>query len=140
MGTSYNIKASKLPEKLTAQDINWQVKDVLDKVSGQMSTYQQDSELSLFNQNISTDWVAVSPELYQVLKESIKVSQLSDGLFDVTVGPLVNLWGFGPQEMSLAPPDDATIKDLLNQIGYQRLKFKDEGLFVKKDIPDLYVD
>ena len=140
MGTSYNIKASKLPEKLTPADINRQVKDVLDKVNRQMSTYQKDSELSLFNQNTATDWLPVSPELHQVLKEAIKISQLSGGVFDVTVGPLVNLWGFGPQEMSLAPPEEAVIKDKLNQIGYNRLKFKDEGLFVKKDIPDLYVD
>ena len=140
MGTSYNIKASKLPDALTPEEINRQVKAVLDKVNSQMSTYQKDSELSLFNQNASTDWVAISPELFKVIKEAIKISQLSNGLFDVTVGPLVNLWGFGPQEMSLSPPDETTIKDKLNQIGYQRLKLKDDGLSVRKDIPELYVD
>jgi thiamine biosynthesis lipoprotein len=140
MGTSYHIKATKLADKLTPEEITRQVKEVLDKVNGHMSTYQKDSELSLFNQNNSTDWLAVSPELCLVLKEAVKISQLSGGVFDVTVGPLVNLWGFGPQEMSLAPPDEAAIKDKLNQIGYNRLKFKDEGLFVKKDIPNLYVD
>jgi FAD:protein FMN transferase len=140
MGTSYNIKASHLPDKITPKDINEQVKQVLDKVSGQMSTYQKDSELSLFNQNPSTDWVAVSAEFYEVIKEALKISQLSNGLFDVTVGPLVNLWGFGPDEMTFATPDEAIIKDRLNQIGYQRLKLKEDGLFVKKDIPNLYVD
>ncbi|MEQ1738292.1 MAG: FAD:protein FMN transferase [Methyloglobulus sp.] len=140
MGTSYSIKASHLPDKITPKDINEQVKQVLDKVSGQMSTYQKDSELSLFNQNPSTDWVAVSSEFYEVIKEAIKISQLSNGLFDVTVGPLVNLWGFGPDEMTFTTPDEAIIKDRLNQIGYQRLKLKDDGLFVKKDIPNLYVD
>jgi FAD:protein FMN transferase len=140
MGTSYNIKASKLPISLTPTEITRQVKELLDKVSGQMSTYQKDSELSLFNQNTSTDWIPVSPELHEVLKEAIKISQLSNGVFDVTVGPLVNVWGFGPDEMSLSPPDDAVIKDKLNQIGYQHLKLKDDGLFVKKDILGLYVD
>jgi FAD:protein FMN transferase len=140
MGTSYNIKASKLPDSLTPIEITDQVKALLEKVNGQMSTYQKDSELSLFNQNTSTDWIAVSPELHEVLKEANKISQLSNGVFDVTVGPLVNLWGFGPEEMSLSPPDDAVIKDKLNQIGYNRLKFKDDGLFAKKDNPKLYVD
>jgi FAD:protein FMN transferase len=140
MGTSYNIKASHLHDKLTPAEINRQVKEVLDKVNGQMSTYQKDSELSLFNQNTSTDWLAVSPELYMVMKESLKTSQLSNGLFDVTVGPLVNLWGFGPEEMSANPPDETVIKEKMNQIGYHRLKLKDDGLFVKKDIPELYVD
>jgi FAD:protein FMN transferase len=140
MGTSYNIKASKLPDALTPKEINRQVKELLDKVNGQMSTYQKDSELSLFNQNTSTDWIPVSPELYQVIKEALKISKLSNGLFDVTVGPLVNLWGFGSQEMTLSPPDEVVIKERLNQIGYNRLKLRDDGLFVKKDIPGLYVD
>jgi FAD:protein FMN transferase len=140
MGTSYNIKASKLPHSLKPKEITGQVKELLDKVNGQMSTYQKDSELSLFNQNTSTDWLAISPELHEVLNEANKISQLSNGVFDVTVGPLVNLWGFGPEEMRSSPPDDAVIKDKLNQIGYNRLKFKDGGLFVKKDIPNLYID
>ena len=140
MGTSYNIKASKLPESIGPKEINRQVKELLDKVNGQMSTYQKDSELSLFNQNTSTDWLPVSSELYEVIKESIKISQLSNGLFDVTVGPLVNLWGFGPEEMTANPPDEAVVKEKLNQIGYHRLRLKDGGLFVKKDIPGLYVD
>lgn len=72
MGTSYNIKASHLPDKITPKDINEQVKQVLDKVSGQMSTYQKDSELSLFNQNPSTDWIAVSAEVLRSYQRSLK--------------------------------------------------------------------
>jgi FAD:protein FMN transferase len=140
MGTSYSIKASRLPDSLTPKEINRQVKEVLDKVNGQMSTYQKDSELSSFNQSPSTDWVPVSPELYEVIKEALKISQLTNGLFDVTVGPLVNLWGFGPEEMSANPPDETVIKVKLNQIGHHRLTLKEDGLFVKKDIPELYVD
>ena len=74
MGTSYNIKASKLPDSLTPTEITRQVKELLEKVNGQMSTYQKDSELSLFNQSTSTDWLPVSAELYGVIKESIQIS------------------------------------------------------------------
>lgn len=50
-------------------------------------------------------------------------------------------WGFGPDEMTANPPDEAAIKDKLNQIGYSHLKLKEDGgLFAKKDIPRLYVD
>ncbi len=98
MGTSYNIKASRLPDLLTPNEITAQVNDLLDKINGQMSTYQKDSELSLLNQNASTDWIPVSPGLHEVLKEANKISKLSNGVFDVTVGPLVNLWGFGPKK------------------------------------------
>jgi FAD:protein FMN transferase len=140
MGTSYNIKASSLPDSLTPKEINNQVKKVLDKVNGQMSTYQKDSELSLFNQNTSTDWIPISPELYKVIAEALKTSRLSNGLFDVTVGPLVNLWGFGPDERANNPPAEAVVKEKLNQIGYHRLTLGRDGLSGKKDIPGLYVD
>jgi FAD:protein FMN transferase len=140
MGTSYNIKASHLPQNIAPKEITHQIIELLDKVNGRMSTYQKDSELSLFNQSKSTDWLPVSPELYEVIKESLKISQLTKGLFDVTVGPLVNLWGFGPEEIKANRPDDATIKERLNQVGYHRLMLKKDGQYVKKDIPELYVD
>lgn len=140
MGTSYNIKASKLPDSITLKEINNQAKQLLDKINGQMSTYQKDSELPLFNQNTSTDWIPVSPELFEVLKESLTISHLSYGVFDVTVGPLVTLWGFGPEKVTTAAPDEALIKVRLNQIGYNHLKVKGGGLFVKKDVSGLYVD
>ncbi len=141
MGTSYSIKASELPRFLTVDEVNQKVKEVLDKVNHQMSTYLNDSELSLFNKNTNTEWIPVSSEFYKVVDQAIKTSQMSGGLFDVTVGPLVNLWGFGPDDVATSAPSDILVKDKLKQIGYDHLKIKEEnGWFVKKDLKDLYVD
>lgn len=140
-GTSFHIKVSKLPESVIAEQLKNQIMYLLDEINGQMSTYLEDSELSSFNQNTSTDWVPVSAPLFTVLKEAQRISQLTNGAFDVTVGSLVNLWGFGPDPAKFVAPDDALIQERLNKIGYKYLSIKDEeSLAVKKAIPDLYVD
>ena len=63
-----------------------------------MSTYRGNSELSQFNHSSSTDWTPVSRELCEAVDEAIDFGDLTDGAFDITVGPLVNLWGFGPDD------------------------------------------
>lgn len=139
-GTTFHIKASKLPEKIVIAELQTQIRTLLDKIDGQMSTYKKDSELSRFNQNQSTDWQPVSAELFTVIKEAQKISELSNGAFDITVGGLVNIWGFGPDPMKFVAPPDALIKEKQSKIGYQKLSLQEKPLAVKKAIPDLYVD
>ncbi len=139
-GTTFHIKASKLPEKITVAQLQTQIKTLLDKIDGQMSTYKKDSELSRFNQNLSTDWQPISAELFTVVKEAQKISALSHGAFDITVGGLVNLWGFGPEPMKFTAPAEALIKERLSKIGYQHLSLQEKPLAMKKAVPDLYVD
>jgi len=139
-GTTFHIKASFLPATIKTAALQTQIRTVLDKIDGQMSTYKKDSELSHFNQNRSTDWQNVSPELFTVIKEAQKISALSNGAFDVTVGGLVNLWGFGPEPMKYTAPAEALIQERLSKIGYQKLSLQEKPLAVKKADPDLYVD
>jgi thiamine biosynthesis lipoprotein len=68
------------------------------------------------------------------------VSRLSNGAFDVTVGPLVNLWGFGPDPVQLKPPADAAIDAALERVGYDRLHVDCSRPAIRKDTPDVYVD
>ncbi len=139
-GTTFHIKASQLPEKTTVAQLQTQIKTLLDKIDGQMSTYKKDSELSRFNQNLSTDWQPVSAELFTVVKEAQKISALSNGAFDITVGGLVNLWGFGPEPMKFTAPSEALIKQRLAKIGYKHLSLQEKPFAIKKAVPDLYVD
>lgn len=140
MGTSFTVKVSVLPDLLKIDELKLQIKNLLDKLNGQMSTYQKESELSLLNKNQSTQWQSVSAGLYSVLREANKIAVMSQGAFDVTVGPLVNLWGFGPDQMSFDAPDEAIIQQQLKKIGYQHLLFDDEKQQLKKLLPGLYID
>ncbi len=139
-GTSFIIKAPALPDSVTSNEIQLKVKKLLDELNRQMSTYLQDSELSKINQNQTGEWIAVSDALYQVLKQANSISELSNGAFDITVGPLVNLWGFGPKGISFVAPDEDKIKQQLLNTGYKNLLFDDEKQQIKKQIPQLYLD
>jgi len=139
-GTTFTIKVSNLPDSVSTKEVRGQVKQLLDNLNAHMSTYQPDSELSVINANQSNDWLSVSTPLYTVLKQAQKISELSSGAFDITVGPLVNLWGFGPDPISFVAPADTVIKQHLTTLGYQNLLFNDKNQTIKKTIAELYLD
>jgi thiamine biosynthesis lipoprotein len=103
-----------------------------------MSTYRKDSELSRFNQYKGSDPFPVSLEMVTVVKEAIRLSKLTSGALDVTVGPLVNLWGFGPEARPDEVPTDAELAERRKIIGIDNLSVQDGAL--QKAIPELYVD
>ncbi len=140
MGTSFTIKVSVIPDILAKDELKLEIKQLLDSINSQMSTYQEDSELSLFNKNISTQWQTVSNSLYSVLKEAQRISRVSQGAFDITVGPLVNLWGFGVDPASFKEPEESLINEQLAKIGYKNLLLNDKTLQIKKELPELYLD
>ncbi|MCF6202115.1 MAG: FAD:protein FMN transferase [Methylococcaceae bacterium] len=139
-GTSFTIKASLVPSTIKTSELRVQVKQLLDKLNGQMSTYQADSELSIINANQSSEWLTVSTDLYSVLRQANEISKLSQGAFDITIGPLVNLWGFGPDPMSFVVPEKIEIDRQLKKTGYKKLLFDDKTHKIKKLTPELYVD
>ena len=103
MGTYYSIKVADSvisdPAKLQAE-----VDVLLERVNDQMSTYRPDSELSRFNQSRDNKPVVVSRDTARVVTEAIHIGRESQGALDVTVGPLVNLWGFGPDKKPTKVP------------------------------------
>jgi len=140
MGTSYTVKISTLPASVKNDELKEQIKQLLDSLNAQMSTYQRDSELSKINQNQSKEWLTVSAPLYEVLKEAKGISDISKGAFDITVGPLVNLWGFGPEPMSYSAPNDDLIEQQKQKTGFKYLLFDDKSKKIKKVLPALYLD
>ena len=140
MGTSYELKLVPDPGQTIPADIKTRADELLARVNQRMSTYDPDSELSRFNRNPSTDWIAVSPELLYVVAEGLRIGELTNGAFDITVGPLVNLWGFGPEPRRDRVPSDAAIARARERVGYWRLHVREEPPALKKDRADLYVD
>lgn len=143
MGTVYSVKivpSAVNQSGLDSLQLKREIDLILQQINQQMSTYQKDSELSLFNQYRNTDWFPVSPELSLVIQKSLRISQLSDGAFDITVGPLVNLWGFGPEERNELVPTDEELQDRIRYVGYQNLHVRNAPPALKKDIPEIYCD
>ncbi len=140
MGTQYAVKIVDIPPNIQPKQVHEALETRLQAINALMSTYQKDSELSRFNQNPSTDWVAVSPELLYVVQAALNFSRLSDGAFDISVGPLVNLWGFGPTPKADQIPTAAEIAAAKARVGYQRVHVRENPPALRKDIPDVYLD
>ncbi len=140
MGTSYHVQI--VPVKvnsLSVQKIQTAVDSLLTMVNKQMSTYLQDSEISRFNRMRSVKPFKVSPSFLFVVKSALQIYKESDGAFDITVGPLVDLWGFGKKGQRFTPPDSLQIRETLKRVGSQYLKiFGDSALCKSK--PDLEID
>lgn len=138
MGTTYSIVVPKLPDGVSAGEIQEDATRLLQRVNQQMSTYIPDSELSLLNKNTSLDWVALSKDLLAVLRLAQSVSEQSGGAFDVTVGPLVNLWGFGPQGRIEAQPSEQAIMEAKGRSGFGKIELSDQR--IKRHDATLYID
>ena len=96
-----------------------------------MSTYIPSSEISTFNKSESTDWFLVSEDFSRVLERSFKYYDLSNGQYDITIMPLVNLWGFGP-DIFESPPSEAMIDSVKAFIGQDLIEVENQKIR-KKD-------
>jgi len=105
-----------------------------------MSTFLADSEISRFNISRSTAWQPVSLRFCESVEQAEQISSFTDGAFDITVAPLVNLWGFGPGKITDTPPTDDEIAALMPFIGYENLHTNCDTPALKKDIPELMLD
>ena len=129
MGTTYHVTLvanEGQPLRIDSAAIQSAVDAELKQFNQQMSTYIPDSELMLFNAANINKWHSLSQPLYDVLSLSQIISERSGGAFDITVGPLVNLWGFGPDRHEDEVPDAEAINEIRAIMGYQKLELNDE--------------
>jgi len=140
MGTTFTVKIADLPAGVDGEAIDTTVEAVLTAVDAQMSTYRQDTEISRFNRSRGTDWFAVSAEFSRVVAEAQRISELSHGAFDVTVAPLVDVWGFGPAGEGHEVPPPEAIESVRARVGYRQLEVRSEPPALRKRRPDLELD
>jgi len=144
MGTvAYNIKVIVKPDSLSGSKFDQQkthtdIAAILKQLLQDMSNWEPNSELSIFNKSKSLVPVEISEGLRRVLAESIRLGNLSGGKLDVTIGPLINLWGFGPDYRPEKVPSDSDLKIAQARTGLKYLTLN--GHELSKAIPDLYID
>ena len=140
MGTTYLVKiAGVAPAEALAAELRAAVEARFDALNRQMSNYRPDSELSGFNAYSSPEPFPVSAEFAQVVRHALALSRDSGGAFDPTVGPLVDLWGFGAPGRRTDLPDDAEVEAARTLCGASHLQVTPEGA-LQKDIPGLRLD
>lgn len=138
MGTTYHIRYVTADPRHDSEQLQERVDGLLAQINSQMSTYDPQSELSRFNSKLTTEPVVVSRSLENVVARALAIAEETDGLLDVTVGPLVNLWSFGPQQRPESVPTAVELEAAMKMTGYRHLTVENHQL--QKSIPELYVD
>jgi thiamine biosynthesis lipoprotein len=101
----------------------------LDAVVVQMSAWEPASALSRFNRSAAATWHALPAPLYEVFEHALALARETQGAYDPTVGPLVDLWGFGPEGAPrTAPPSHAEIDAVRAAVGFSRIELDAAGL------------
>lgn len=132
MGTTYSVVAIDKSNAVTQAELQGAVTQALAQVNGQMSNWDAGSEISRFNRQASTAPMAISPALQGVMQAAQDVHLASEGRFDTTMGPLIELWGFGANGRT-ARPSDAQIAQALAHAGHTRTLGLSAGALRKTD-------
>jgi thiamine biosynthesis lipoprotein len=138
MGSAWTVKiAGALP--VPRAELQRGVQERFEAVNQALSTWRPDSALSRFNAHPGSEWVEVDPELAAVMAYALELAERSDGAYDVTIGPLVNLWGFGPEAASRQVPDASAIARERERVGWRKVQVDVATRRARKS-PGVYVD
>ncbi len=136
MGTTWNVTYTVRSGTPDAIVVEQAIQIELDAVNGRMSTYQKDSELSQLNDSPpDTGWMPVSEPLFTVIQAALKIGEQSDGAYDITVAPLVDLWGFGPDGPANGVPAASEIEIRLGQLGQHYIELDTAQSLLRKTRP-----
>jgi thiamine biosynthesis lipoprotein len=143
MGGTFSVRIVTPKDELETpglSDVDRALRSTLDRIEGLMSTWDRDSELSRFNRSTSLEPFALSPETFEVFRWAVDVGRLTGGALDVTIGPLVDAWGFGPPGPQASVPTGAEIARLRKATGPDRIELNPAAQTVRKTRPDVRCD
>lgn len=129
---SWQVRVSNLPANVNAQQLQTELQQALDDVNKTLSTYQPDTELMRFNAGPIDQCLPVSKVLGETVSKALLLSEKTQGRYDITVGPLVNLWGFGPQARPEKTPTASAIAEARKQTGWQSLQVDTSNACITK--------
>jgi len=140
MGTTYSMRIADAHMSMKElKALQTAISARLVEVSREMSHYIPDSEISRFNKSTSTEPFAISAPFARVVRFAIDLHGKSDGVFDPALGPLINLWGFGPAGRITKAPSQEEIDKIMPDIGCEHLSMAGETA-IRKDVPGLQLN
>ncbi len=137
MGTYWHVTLAAPLDKQQAVMVEQKIKETLSAVNQEMSTYIENSQLSLFNRSAANTPFPLTADMFSVISTGLKISEQTAGRYDISIGPLVNLWGFGADKISNAP-NAGQIAAMRKVVGYQKLHLEGQNLL--KDVDELQID
>ena len=124
--------------KSDADEILKECGDILLDVDNTMSKNRQYSEISKINQNAGKEYTKVSEETFFVIENALNFSNISNGVFDVTVGPVVDLWAIGTDKARV--PSQEEINQMLPLVNYKEISVDEENNSVKLSKENMEID
>jgi len=140
MGTGWTVKLAAGPTPHDLDEVSRKISGRLEHLEQIFSTYRPDSVLSRFNRDPGTDWVSVAPEMAELAQASRRISELTAGAFDVTVLPLLELWGFGPHGGIGTVPTAAAVAQVRTRVDWRQLETRAAPPALRKGRADLAAD
>jgi len=140
MGTTYSVKINADNAFVKKNQISDDIDEILSEINQSMSTYIKESELSNINFSTISDWQSISDDLFEVIDHAINVSLKTNGAFDITIAPLVNLWGFGPDKLQNKIPTNEIIELTKKNTGYKKISIDKSLKKISKHDPNLQID
>ncbi|SFC35928.1 FAD:protein FMN transferase [Pseudoalteromonas denitrificans] len=127
MGTTFTVKVFVPNSQVRSLNLFSDVQDLLANINQSMSTYIDDSEISRFNRLDANTIFPISNDFRTVMSESIRLGNSTKTL-DVTMGPLIDLWGFGPDKMPTKVPSESDLTAIQTRMGIDKLSLSKAGL------------
>lgn len=140
MGTTFSVQIPGSAGRARLDALGNEMITRLRDIERSASTYDTGSTLSRFNDSQNVGWVSVDHTLCAIVDLAAKLSDETDGAFDVTIGPLVNLWGFGPGEQRTEPPESAAIDAAMARVDHSQVATDCEQPALRKSRPDIFID
>lgn len=136
MGTTWSLHTLPPLRQQVVQDLQRQ----LDDWESMLSHWRADSAVTRFNGSTSTAWVAVPAEVVEVVELAQQIGAATDHALDITVAPLIELWGFGATGARSTPPTAAEIAAARARCGWRHLHVRQDPPALRKDIPGLRIN
>lgn len=140
MGTRWSVKLALTLPRAEARALQATLAARLERLEAQFSTWDPDSEISRFNRTAGEDWVPVPAEVAALAARAQRIAAQTGGAFDVTVGALVDLWGFGPAGPRADAPDAEAIEAARACVGYRLLAVREDPPALRRRTPCLRLD
>ncbi|WP_178120957.1 FAD:protein FMN transferase [Pseudomonas atagonensis] len=128
MGSTYSIKYVRHAGLADAAQVRSEVEGILGEIDRQMSTYRSDSDIERFNDLPADSCQKMPASVFELVRVGEELSVQSEGSYDLTVEPLMNLWGFGPQGREEKIPDPAALAEVMRRVGHQHLRIEGDQL------------
>ena len=128
MGSTYSIKYVRHADLPAPADVQVEVEKILAEVDQQMSTYRSDSDIERFNTLPANRCQKMPAPILELVSVGEQLSVQSEGSFDLTVEPLLNLWGFGPQAREEKVPTAQALAEVRQRVGHGHLRIDGDQL------------